>query len=282
MQYSTIFEFQHCLTNSLTQWRRIVLWIWTKHQSQWQLQTLAPLTCKLNNHLERTRWLTLKKKMVHYLSPSTAPSQRRPSAMMTAHLSSGHCSTYWSQRNWWTQLPLCLNTWNCLQSICTLLMHISWSFHTTSASTSQQTIFGAAGGSGPTTQQCRQVVDIFPSSLPKSKRQLHLHIGSSGISRTFLKVKVIKATSSWFCKTKFGLWKSLLQSKKISSIGMVTFLSFVKIQAGYSLCNLQRKARVDGLIQERLVWPAGTVPLPIATGKTTTLSVARLLAACCC
>ena len=31
----------------------------------------------------------------------------------------------------------------------------------------------------------------------------------------------------------------------------------VKIQAGYSLCDLRRKARMDGLIQEMLVKPAG-------------------------
>jgi len=31
--------------------------------------------------------------------------------------------------------------------------------------------------------------------------------------------KVIKAMVSWFCKTKFGLWKSSLQSEKSISIG---------------------------------------------------------------
>jgi len=43
---------------------------------------------------------------------STAPSWKRHYRMMIAHLSSGPLCASQSQRNWSTQWPPCLNTWN--------------------------------------------------------------------------------------------------------------------------------------------------------------------------
>jgi len=63
----------------------------------------------------------------------------------------------------------------------------------------------------------------FPQAQPQARGGYTYTLVLLGFREPF--PKIIKVTVSWFCKIKFGLWKSSLQSEKLVALGWLLFLT---------------------------------------------------------
>jgi len=78
-----------------------------------------------------------------------------------------------------------------------------------------------------------------------------------------LLTKVLKEAGPWFCKTKFGIWKSTLQSKKPISLGWLLFsMNNMDIEVLRGKISLRISSVPVGLRWKMIsIGSQGTIPL---------------------